>query len=166
MLFFLTYFALSLEECYVNYSRDGCPRCTPRSYETCGFCVDKGICVPGTNLGPNRNECTLDLYIFPKTTCTQEMCQIAKEQSYCKTPCQWISSYSQCILKRDLSFPSDEEVKNMNHSSVSLKIIIACVVVFLLAGIAFFVYGCLTHKRTSKYAELPDLDNNIPLDQL
>ena len=166
MLFFFIHFSISIEDCYVNYSSNGCQTCLSRTYESCGFCINMQQCLPGTSSGPLKEECTSDLWVFPKDKCTNDICHMSKEKMYCKSPCIWNNAYSECVLPRDTSVESAEELRNKKHSSDSTRIIIACFIVFVVTCISIYVYGVYYSKKSKSYSALPNDQDTVPLDQL
>jgi hypothetical protein len=157
------------DDCYLFFEKNGtitCPVCRSRTGDICGYCLEIGQCGTGTKEGSESIQCDPDIWIYPKDTCTNEMCQKAKAEIFCLNPCLWNSKYSECILPRDFSRNTNKENFIEAEESLTNRLIIAFIVIIIVGAVGIYLYIAIFLKE-QPYNKIQDAqDSTLPLDAL
>lgn len=153
------------QACWRNTTgEDMCPVCVSRTGAKCGYCAWTSSCDAGDESGPFKTQCA-EGWIFPKTTCTHEMCLKSTRADKCRHPCTWNKRFSKCVLPRDMKKDSEAEIKAMERRDFVARLIYALVVVFIAFAILVYLYGCY-YNRKPLYSQIPGMNEGISLDDL
>jgi len=158
----------SKEKCRSNYRADGCPICiVAPGFEgtVCGYCIGLNQCRDGTPEGPIGLDCPEGDWIYNKTTCSHEMCQMSKTESKCNSPCRWNAKGSICVLPRDMNYDTDEEKKQNAEVSMTQKMFLFALVFIVLIIIGSSIYSYFTDQKAF-YSILPNNDAAVSLDNI
>lgn len=162
------FFSLSrCDDCYIIINKTNkCPICISRTGDICGYCANINQCANGDKNGPTKKDCEKDMWIYPKDTCTNDMCLVYKEQWLCRKPCEWNKRRLLCVLPRNFNKYTDDEDMIFSDASLTMSLIISFLILIVAAAIGMYVYS-FWFSKGYPYDHISKEDKSItPLDAL
>lgn len=157
----------STKKCYLQVDEDMCPICKSRGKYTCGYCLSMFQCLQGNENGPTEKDftCPKEDWIVNKTSCSNEICHLSKNENTCRLPCQWNRWRKECFRPRDMDKDTKQE-KTIEKTVITTRLIFLSVLCLLVVfAIISFVYICWFSKKPL-YRRLPNMEHEVTLDDL